>query len=63
MSWWDGITDMMDLSLCSLRKFVMEREACVLQSMGSQIAEHGSLTQLTDKVSLSLAAKNIINLI
>ena len=54
MSWWDGITDMMDLSLCSLRKFVIEREACVLQSMGLQIVKHGSLTQLTDKVYLCL---------
>ena len=35
----------------------------VLQSMGSQIVRHDSLTQLTDRVSLSLASMNVINLI
>ena len=40
MRWLDGITDWMDMSLCKLWEFVMDRKPGVLQSMGSQRVRH-----------------------
>ena len=40
MRWLDGITNLMDMSLSELRELVMDREAGVLQSMGSQRVGH-----------------------
>ena len=47
MRWLDGITDMMVLSLHKLQELVMDREAGVLQSMGSQRIGHDWRTELT----------------
>ena len=40
MRWLDGITDSTDISLSKLWELVMDREAGVLQSMGSQRVRH-----------------------
>ena len=40
MRWLDGITDSMDVSLSKLQELVMDGEAGVLQSMGSQRVGH-----------------------
>ena len=44
--WLDGITDWMDMSLSKLWELVMDREAGVLQSMGSQRVGHDWVTEL-----------------
>ena len=40
LTWLDDITDSMDMSLSELREMVKDREAWVLQSMGSQRVGH-----------------------
>ena len=42
----DGIMDSMDMSLSDLRELVMDTEACVLQSMGSQRVRPDWATEL-----------------
>ena len=40
MRWLEGITDSLNMNLSKLREIVKDREACLLQSMGSQRVRH-----------------------
>ena len=59
MRWLDGITNSMDLSLNKLRELVIDREAGVLQSMGSQRIGHNWTTELNwTKLVIILKKRN-----
>ena len=45
MRCFDGITDSMDMSLSKFRGIVKDREACMLQFMGSQRVRHNLSTE------------------
>ena len=40
MTWSDGVTDSVDMSLRKLQELVMDREGFVLQSIRSQTVSH-----------------------
>ena len=51
MRWLHGVTNLRDMSLSKLWELVMDREACMLQSMGSQRVRHSWATELNRTVA------------
>ena len=45
MKWLDDITNTMEMTLGKLWEMVKDREACMMQSMGSQRVGHDWLTE------------------
>ena len=50
MRWLDGITDSMDMNLSKLQELMMDREAGVFQSIGSQRVGHNWVTEINWRI-------------
>ena len=48
----DSFTNSMDMNLSILQEIMKDREACVLQSMGSQRVRYDLLTEHTNKAAI-----------
>ena len=59
MRWLDGITDSVDMSLSKLWEIMKDKEAGVLQFMGSQGVQHNLATEQMDREGLGSVVKNL----